>query len=264
MTEHEPALTDAASTDVTVPVVRIFGVSISKLDMEDSVRVLAEAVASRKPHQVITANPIMIMTALDDPSYMKMMKQAEFIVPDGAGAVWAARYIGEPVAERVPGIDLMHRLFEAGEEHGWRAFLLGADADTIKEAYERLRVQYPRMKFVGYHDGYFGPEQDQEIIAKIKAAEPDMLFIGRSVSTQEPWIGQYKHELRIPVMMGVGGSFDVIAGKVPRAPLVFQKLGLEWLYRLLREPSRWRRMLALPKFAWKVIINRKQVNQDIW
>lgn len=245
-----------------IPTVKLFGVPVSKLDMTDSVRVLAEAITSRKPHQVITANPIMIMMALDNPDYMHMMQQAEFIVPDGTGAVWAASHIGEPVAERVPGIELMHRLFEVGERHGWRAYLLGADPETIKEAYERLRVQYPLMKFVGYQDGYFSEERDAEVIAKIKAAEPDLLFVGRAANNQEPWIGRYKHELGVPVMMGVGGSFDVISGRLKRAPVVFQRLGLEWLHRLILQPTRWRRMLALPKFAWKVIRNRGQLRQD--
>jgi len=251
-------------TNNRIPTVSLFGVRVSKLDMEASVKVLTEAVQSHEPHQVITANPIMIMAALEDPAYMTIMKQADFIVPDGAGAVWAARYIGEPVAERVPGIELMHHLFEVGAQYGWRAYLLGASPEIIHEAYERVRVQYPRMKFVGYHDGYFGDSEDEAIIAKIKATKPDLLLVGRSATTQEPWIGKYKHELGIPIMMGVGGSFDVLAGKTKRAPALFRKLGLEWLHRLLSEPTRWRRMLALPKFVWKVIRNRNQVGQDSW
>src|SRR5690606_32810642 len=127
------------------------------------------------------------------------------------------------------------------------------------EAYERLRLQYPKMQFVGYRDGYFGDEQDQEVIAAIKAANPDLLFVARAVNNQEPWIGRYKQELGVPVMMGVGGSFDVIAGKAKRAPKLFRQLRLEWLYRLLKEPTRWRRMLALPQFAIKVIRERDRV-----
>jgi N-acetylglucosaminyldiphosphoundecaprenol N-acetyl-beta-D-mannosaminyltransferase len=248
----------------SIPTVSLFGVRVSKLGMNDSVRVLTEAIEKREPHHVITANPIMIMTALEDPAYMAMMKKAEFIVPDGTGAVWAANYVGEPVAERVPGIELMHNLLAVGEQKGWRAYLLGTSPETIEIAYERLRMEYPRMHFVGYRDGFFSDEQDSEIIADIKAAKPDLLFVARAVNNQEPWIGRYKEELGVPVMMGVGGSFDVIAGKVKRAPKLFQQLRLEWFYRLLLQPTRWRRMLALPQFAIKVIRERDRVKQDIW
>lgn len=259
------ATQDSTSSPLlNVPTVSLFGVRVSKLDMEATVQVLTEAVRSGKPHQVITANPIMLMTALGDPGYMAIMRQAELVVPDGTGAVWAAQYIGEPVAERVPGIELMHRLFEVGEQYGWRAFLLGADPDTIGEAYERLRVQYPRMHFVGYHHGYFDAGEDEAIISKIRATKPDLLFVGRSVYTQEPWIGQYKEKLGIPVMMGVGGSFDVITGRMKRAPVLFQKMRLEWFHRLLQDPKRWRRMLALPKFVLFVMRNRSRVQRDDW
>jgi len=252
----------AAADDV--PTVRLFGVRIARLDMEQCAAHLARAVESGRPHQVVTVNPIMLMAGLDDPSYMRILKEAEFVVPDGAGAVWAARFIGDPVPERVPGIDLMHRLLAIGQQRGWRAYLLGADPETIRTAWENLRARYPGMHFAGYHHGYFGEEQDRDVIAAIRDARPDLLFVGRSAATQEPWIYKYKRELGVPVMMGVGGSFDVIAGKVERAPGWMQRAGLEWLYRLIREPSRWRRMLALPRFVATVILHRRTAGSDEW
>lgn len=246
------------------PAVRLFGARVSKLDLEQSAQYLAKAVETGKPHQVVTVNPIMLMTGLQHPAFMTVLKEAEFIVPDGAGAVWAASYIGEPVTERVAGIDLMHRLLALGEERRWRVYLLGADPETIRVAWEKLRLQYPMIHFVGYHDGYFGEDQDHDVIARIREARPDLLFVGRSLLTQEPWIHKYKRELGVPVMMGVGGSFDVIAGHVRRAPDWMQRAGLEWLYRLIKEPHRWRRMLALPKFVLTVIRHRRTVNRDVW
>lgn len=276
------------------PAVKLFGIPICKLGMDDTVRLLTNLIlengpengprhgqagsagesagtgqereggAARKPHQVITANPIMIMTALGDPAYMAVMKQAELIVPDGAGAVWAARYVGNPVQERVPGFDLMHRLLAAGSEYGWKVYLLGASPETIREAHERLRRKFPNLRFVGYRDGYFGEDEDEAVIADIRRAAPDLLFVGRSADKQEPWIARYKEQLGVPVMMGVGGSFDVIAGKLKRAPASWQRLRLEWLYRLLQEPARYRRMLALPKFVWTVVRHRRDVQRDIW
>lgn len=246
---------------MNVPTVSIFGVPISKMNMSDTVRYLTDVIRNKQVHQVITANPIMIMAALDDPAYMAMMKRAELIVPDGTGVVWAAEYVGNPVSERVPGIELVHNLLRAGESYGWKVFLLGASPEVVQAAADRLKQQYPLIRFVGVRDGYFGPDQDAEVIDEIRRAEPDILLVGRSADKQEPWIDRYKHELQIPVMMGVGGSFDVISGKLKRAPEWFIKLRLEWFYRLLQEPWRYKRMLVLPKFAVKVIREKENVQK---
>ncbi|MNZ72418.1 putative N-acetylmannosaminyltransferase [compost metagenome] len=140
-----------------------------------------------------------------------------------------------------------------GEQEGWRVYLLGSTREVIEEASRRLKAQYPGVLIVGCRDGYFGPEQDNEVIRDIVAAAPHLLFVARGADTQEPWIAKYKQTLGVPVMMGVGGSFDVISGRTKRAPKLFQNLRIEWLYRLLKEPTRFRRMLALPKFAIRVM-----------
>jgi N-acetylglucosaminyldiphosphoundecaprenol N-acetyl-beta-D-mannosaminyltransferase len=124
-----------------------------------------------------------------------------------------------------------------------------------------LALQYPGTTIAGYRDGYFGPDQDPEVINEIVKAAPDLLFVARGADTQEPWIAKYKDVLRVPVMMGVGGSFDVISGRTKRAPVAFQKLRLEWLYRLLKEPTRFRRMLALPKFAVRVLREKENLTK---
>jgi N-acetylglucosaminyldiphosphoundecaprenol N-acetyl-beta-D-mannosaminyltransferase len=231
----------------------MFGIPVCKWGMKDTVEYLSQVVASGTPHQIITANPIMIMTALENPEYKQMMQAAELIVPDGSGVVWAAQKGGEPVAERVAGIDLMHELLLQGAGRKWRVYLMGSTAEVIEETAHRLSQQYPGLVIVGYRDGYFGPEQDEEVVQAIKETAPHLLFVARGADTQEPWIAKYKKSLGVPIMMGVGGSFDVISGKTKRAPLVFQKLRLEWLYRLLKQPSRLPRMLALPKFTVKVM-----------
>jgi N-acetylglucosaminyldiphosphoundecaprenol N-acetyl-beta-D-mannosaminyltransferase len=156
----------------------------------------------------------------------------------------------------VPGIELMQRLLAVADARGWRVYLLGTTAETIRTAAERLRAAYPGAVFA-YRDGYFGPEQDDAVVAAVRAFAPHLLFVARSADLQDPWIHRYRERLGVPVMMGVGGSFDVIAGKLKRAPLVFRKLRLEWLFRLIQEPSRWRRMLALPKFVIKVVRDGK-------
>jgi len=249
-----------------IPAVSLYGVHISRLNMADTVKLLTEAIVRRQPHQVVTINPIMLMAGLNDPSYMAMLRRAELIVPDGAGVVWAAGYIGCPVAERVPGIELAQRLLEVGDQYGWKVYLLGTSPDTIRMAADNLWRRYPNIQWVGVRDGFFGEDQDEQVVADIVRAAPDILLVGRSASGQEPWIDRFKTRLNVPVMMGVGGSFDVIAGKLKRAPAVMQKMRLEWLFRLLQEPKRFPRMLALPKFVVKVVREkeklRKQANAE--
>lgn len=244
-----------------VPTVPIFGVPVSRLNMKDTLNVLIQAVESRCPHQVITANPIMVMAALENPMYMSVMKQAELIVPDGTGVVWAANYVGHPVPERVAGFDLLHELLGAGENYHWKVYLLGSTSEVIQATAQRVHELYPGITVCGKRDGFFGPEEDEAVIAAIREANPDLLFVARGADTQEPWIGKFKEQLGVPVMMGVGGSFDVISGKAKRAPKLFQKFRAEWLYRLLKEPSRYKRMLALPKFAMKVMREKENVTK---
>lgn len=243
-------------------IVTIFGIPFYKWGMQETVQYLTDVISSRKPHQVITANPIMVMAALEDPSYKKMMQQAELIVPDGTGVVWASRVGGDPVAERVAGYELLHELMKQGERHCWKVYLLGASPEVVQETAKRLKIQYPGTEIVGCRDGYFSSEQDEEVVEEIRRTSPDLLFVARGADTQEPWIAKYKQRLAVPVMMGVGGSFDVISGRTKRAPKVFQKLRLEWLYRLLREPTRFRRMLALPKFVARVLRERGNLTKS--
>jgi N-acetylglucosaminyldiphosphoundecaprenol N-acetyl-beta-D-mannosaminyltransferase len=259
---QQPAVTRMDSlSENQIPFVRIFGVPVSKMSMQQTVAYLTEAIGQKRPHQIITANPIMVMAAMDDPAYMSMMQQAELIVPDGTGVVWAAGYVGEPVAERVPGYDLLHELMKVGEPKGWKVYLLGASTEVIEAAASKLQETYAGIQVVGCRNGYFGDEQDDEVIEAIVQAVPDILLVGRSAAKQEPWIAKYKQQLQVPIMMGVGGSFDVLSGKLKRAPVFFRKLRLEWFYRLMQEPWRFKRMLTLPKFAVKVIREKEKVTK---
>lgn len=244
---------------MTIPKVSIFGVPFSKLSMNETVNLVTRMIESREPHQIITANPIMVMSAVDSPTYLDLLQAADLVVPDGAGIVWAANYVGNPVAERVAGFDLLHRLMQLGELKGWKVYLLGASPEMIEAAANSLKRQYPALQLVGYRDGYFQAAEDAAVIANIREHDPDILLVGRSADKQEPWIAHYKQQLGVPVIMGVGGSFDVLSGKLKRAPGIFQKLRMEWFYRLLQEPWRYKRMLVLPKFAMKVIREKKNV-----
>jgi N-acetylglucosaminyldiphosphoundecaprenol N-acetyl-beta-D-mannosaminyltransferase len=241
------------------PTVSLYGVPFSKMNMKETVNYLVEAIASQRPHRVVTGNPIMLMVGLENPSFHHTLSTAELVVPDGAGVVWAARRLNQPVQERVAGFDLMHELLREGERRSWSVYLLGASSDIVAAAYAKLQKQYPGMRFVGCRDGYFTDREDGEVVAAIRAAKPDLLFVARSTMNQEPWIEKYQSVLGVPVVMGVGGSFDVVSGKLKRAPALFRKMGLEWFYRLLQEPSRYKRMLVLPRFALKVIKDGEKV-----
>lgn len=262
MSSTSTTIQSKAASANAVPKVRIYGVPVSKMSMSQTVAYLTNVIEQRQPHQVITANPIMVMAAQEDPAYLSMMQRAELIVPDGTGVVWAANYVGEPVVERVPGYDLIHELMKVGESKGWKVYLLGASNEVIQTAAEKLRTTYPGIKLVGVRDGYFKDEQDAEVIQDIVDAAPDILLVGRAAANQEPWIGKYKQQISVPVMMGVGGSFDVLSGKLKRAPVLFQKLRLEWFYRLVQEPWRYKRMLLLPKFALKVMRDKEKVTKS--
>lgn len=239
--------------------VTILGISVSKMNMQETVQYLTEAIQHNTSHQVVTINPIMVMLALDDPRFMAAFTQADLVIPDGTGIVWAANRQGNPVQERVAGYDLLHELMQTGMNHHWKVYLLGASPDVVKEAAARLQDLYPGIEVVGHRDGYFSLEDSEQVIDEIRQAAPHILFVANTPEKQDLWIHEQRDQLDIPVMMGVGGSFDVIAGKVKRAPKLFQKLRLEWFYRLVLEPTRFKRMLALPKFMLKIIrANEKQ------
>ncbi|HZG57513.1 WecB/TagA/CpsF family glycosyltransferase [Paenibacillus sp.] len=240
---------------IAVPeTVSLFGVKVSKMDMQRTVAYLTEAVRAKRPTHVVTANPIMFMTGFEDESFLRMLQEADLVVPDGAGLVWAARRLGKPVAERVAGFDLVQELFAVGAREHWRVYLLGTSQELIEAARDRIVETYPGLRIVGCRNGFFGPSEDDEVVRDIVEAAPDLLLVGRATDTQDPWIAKHHHRLNVPVMIGVGGSFDVMSGKLKRAPVWMQKAGLEWLHRLLLQPTRWRRMLALPKFALKVML----------
>ncbi len=245
----ETTVTKAKAETVT-----LFGVEVSKMGMRQTVEYLVDAVRRRRATHVVTANPIMFMTGFEDERFMRMLRNADLVVPDGAGLVWAARRLGKPVAERVAGFDLVQELFRVGAEEGWKVYLLGTTQELIEAARDRIQEKHPGLRIVGCRNGFFGPDEDDEVVRHIAEAAPDLLLVGRATWTQDPWIAQHHQRLNVPVMIGVGGSFDVMSGNLKRAPRWMQKMGLEWFHRLLLQPTRWRRMLVLPKFALKVMV----------
>ncbi len=230
----------------------IFGLCFVKWTMKETVSKLTERIQNNQFTHVVTGNPIMVMAALENESYMKNLQSADIIVPDGSGIIWASKQFDDPIPERVAGFDLMHELLRVGETLGWKVFLLGTDAETIAKAELRLKDQFPRIQWVGHHHGFFKGDEDVHVLELLAEKQPDLLFVARSAALQEPWIAKHREKLSSKLVMGVGGSFDVISGKLKRAPKVWIMLRLEWFYRLIQEPWRLPRMVAIPKFMLAV------------
>jgi len=206
----------------------------------------------RAPHTVITANAAILCMMRRDPELREACRRGDLIVPDGMSVLWTSRFAGVPLPERVTGVDLMARLLEAGSKRRLRAFFLGARPEVVAELARRCARDYPGLVVAGFRDGYFGPGEEDGIVEEIRRAEPHMLFVGMPSPFKETWCERHRAALDVPVVMGVGGSFDVLAGYVPRAPRPVQSLGLEWCWRLAMEPGKlWKRYLVTnSEYLW--------------
>lgn len=238
--------------------IRILGVRIDDVTMDEALSMVSEMVAQGGAHQIVTVNPEFVIRAAGDPFFAGVLERADLAIPDGQGLLWAARFLGRRLRARVAGSDMVPLLAERSAREGYSLFLLGAAPGVAEIAAERLRERYPGTQIVGTHPGSPRPEDDDLSVALITQARPDVLLVAYGAPAQDLWIARNQVRLQVPVAIGVGGSLDFIAGVQRRAPVWMREHGLEWLYRLIRQPSRWRRMLALPLFAWRVIKVRLQ------
>ena len=230
--------------------VTILGVSVDAYSMSETVEKIRQAVEGRVRMRVVTANPEMIYASEHDQRLKQLINSADVVTADGIGIVWAARRLGTPVQERVTGIDLVEALFPAANAGKWRVFFLGGKPGVAEQAANKVLQEYPKIDLAVMH-GYFKLEEESAVLEKIVHFRPDVLLVGMGAPYQEFWVAEHR-ELAI-VSMGVGGSFDALAGTVIRAPKQIQKLHVEWLYRLWKEPRRWKRQAVLPRFVGKVL-----------
>lgn len=238
--------------------VKILGVPVHPLTMNESVAVLEEKLQKKEQAFVVTANAEIIMMCQQDKEYNNIVsEQADLVLPDGAGAVWAGRYLGNEVPERVAGFDLYNQLLKLSADKGYKAYFFGGAPGVAETAKDKAEELYPGVQIVGCRNGYFTEAEEEAIIKEINDAAPDMLFVALGAPKQEKWLVKYRKQLKPRVLMGIGGSFDVLAGKMERAPKWMQEASLEWAFRLYKQPSRFMRMLALPKFVLKVIFCKK-------
>lgn len=232
--------------------VEILGVKVDAVTMAQAVERVASLIAAGKPEMVATANAEMLLRATHDDELKTILNAANLVVPDGAGTVWAARHLGKNMPERVAGADLVQELMKLAPARAWKFFLFGSAPGIADKAKAKAETLYPGIEIVGTRNGYFTAADEPEIIAQIKASRADVLLAALGVPKQEKWLAAHMNDLNVPVSIGVGGTFDVMAGVVKRAPLWMQKARLEWLFRAMLQPSRAGRLLALPKFVLKV------------
>lgn len=220
---------------------------------------LEQDVLTHQNRFVVTANPEILMYAREHPDYQRVLRQADYITPDGIGVIQGAQILGTPLPERITGYDTLLGLLQWGSKQHQRVFLLGAKPAVLKQVVAKLKKTAPNLVIAGAQDGYYTDEA--AVADQIVAAKPDMIFIATGFPKQEFFIAKYRQRID-GLWMGVGGSFDVIAGAVKRAPKFWQQHHIEWLYRLIQEPSRFKRMLVLPRYLRLVKKIAKQQNNS--
>jgi N-acetylglucosaminyldiphosphoundecaprenol N-acetyl-beta-D-mannosaminyltransferase len=238
------------------PDLRILGIPIHDVTLDEAVEQAAAWVREGGVHQMATVNPEFVMAARRDPAFRAVLEGADLCLPDGVGITLAARYLGRPLRERVAGVDLAEALAARAAREGWRLFLLGAAPGVADRVASVLTARYPGLTVAGTHAGSPRREEEDDIVRRVREARADILLVAYGAPAQDLWLARNLVRTGAKVGIGVGGAFDYIAGVVPRAPRWMRRAGLEWLYRLIRQPWRWRRQRVLPLYALLVLISR--------
>lgn len=236
--------------------VDILGVNFDSYGVQLSAEKIYEMTENDGFHYVFTPNSEIVMAAGKDESFKALLNSADLLTADGIGIIYASKILGSPIEERASGYDISLKLMELLKKGGKTLYLFGAAPGVAETAKLKLEEKFDGISICGFHDGYFDKEEEKNVIFDINSKKPDVLFVCLGSPKQEKWIFDNKDKLEVKVAMGLGGCLDVYAGNVKRAPDIYIKLGLEWLYRLLKEPKRFFRMLALPKFMIKVIFTK--------
>ena len=238
----ELPLTESPLADV--PTRRLFGLDVAALTVTEVVERCQEAIVTRRRLMLGVLNAAKVVNLSNDALLRDSLLECDLLLADGQSVVWASGVMGEPLPERTAGIDIFEGLLDLAHEHGHRVFLLGATAEVMETLTGVVAERWPGLVLAGCRDGYFDDAESAVVAAQVRAAQPDMLFLGMTSPKKEIFLGQHGDSLGVPVLHGVGGSFDVLAGVTRRAPLAWQKVGMEWAYRLVQEPRRlWRRYL---------------------
>jgi N-acetylglucosaminyldiphosphoundecaprenol N-acetyl-beta-D-mannosaminyltransferase len=238
--------------------VHVLDVPISKVTNQEALAILTDFVRSGEPHLVVTADASAVVAAAQDRDFRAVIQGAALVTPDSTGILWAARRLGQPLPERVSGVDLAERLCELGGKFGWGVFFYGAAPGVAEEAAGVMQARYPGLRIAGTAHGFLNEREQGELEERIRQSRPELLFVAMGIPRQEKWIWSRMSRLGVPVSMGVGGTFDVFAGHVTRAPVWMQRHGLEWLYRLWKNPRKISKVATLPRFVLLVLRRGRQ------
>lgn len=243
--------------------VNVLSVMFSNMTLNETTDYISERLDDRgkEPFHIITANPEIVMQINRDETFKAIEKKSGLVTADGIGVLYGARILGRNICERVTGVELLVELLKMCDRKHHSVYLLGADEETNKEFYEYVQLTYPNIKITGHHNGYFDIHDDIEIIKDINENKPDFLIMAMGSPRSHKWFDVHRYELQTKVAMDVGGGFDALTGKVKRAPVMVQKLNLEWAYRRLQNPSRAERQKDLYRFVGEVIKERLRSNK---
>lgn len=218
--------------------VEFMGCLIDNLSMEETLQKVESLVRSGRSHQHVVVNVDKVVTASRNPELRRIINECALVNVDGMPVVWASRLLGKSLKERVAGVDLFEALVERSAEKGWRVFFLGAREEVVRAVRDLYSRKYPRLRIAGCRNGYWSPDEEARVVELIADSRPHLLFVAISSPKKEEFLNRYQAEMKVPFAMGVGGAFDVVVGRVKRAPMWMQKGGLEWFYRFLQEPGR--------------------------
>ena len=238
--------------------ITILGVTFDNVTKEESGLKTKELIeSSNKTCKLIVApNTEFIMQAQKDKEFFDILNSAELATPDSVGVMIGGKLQKKPFKERIPGQAYFREVFRRAEIEGWTIYLLGGKDDVPFKAKEKLEKDFPKAKIVGVHEGFFERDSEDDVINEINKLEPNVLFVAMGAPIQEKWIYKNKNRLKVDVATGQGGTLDYEAGKIKRAPVIIQKMGIEWLWRLIKQPSRIKRMMVLPQYLIKIILKK--------
>lgn len=244
---------------------KILGVEIDNVTIDESGKITKNLIEnSNKSCELIVApNVEFIMTAQKDKEFYDILKSAKLATPDSVGVEIAGKLQKKPLKQRIPGQAYFRKVLELGEKEGWTFYLLGGKGDTVQKAIENIMKFYPKLNIVGSHEGFFEKDSEEVVINEINELQPNVLFVAMGAPRQEKWIYKHKDELKVDVAAGQGGTFDYEAGNIRRAPRWIQQIGMEWFWRLILQPSRIVRMMALPKYIIKIVFT-KDMTKSRW
>ncbi|MBO5397624.1 MAG: WecB/TagA/CpsF family glycosyltransferase [Clostridia bacterium] len=238
--------------------IKILGVEIDNITSDEAGEITKQLIetSNKSCSLVVAPNVEFIMAAQKDEEFFNILKTSKLATPDSVGVIIGGKLQKKPFKERIPGQTYFRKVFEVGEKEGWTFYLLGGSGDIPRRAKEHLESIYLKAKIVGYHEGYFKEDSEEKVIEEINNLQPNVLFVAMGAPRQEKWIYENKDKLKVDIAAGQGGTFDYEAGNIKRAPVWMQKCGIEWLWRLIREPKRIKRMAVLPLYLLTILFTK--------